>query len=38
MEKDMKLLETGSFIAPGVQIYKFEADWMSTFQDMTYYD
>ena len=22
---------------PGVQIYKFEADWMSSFQDMTYY-
>ena len=25
------------FIAPPVQIYKFEADQMSTFQDMTYY-
>ena len=23
-------------IAPGVQIYKFEADQMSIFQDMTY--
>ena len=27
----------GTVIAPGVQIYKFEADWMSSFQDKTYY-
>ena len=36
MEK-YKMLQTGSVIAPGVQIYKFEADWMSSFQDMIYY-
>ena len=33
------MLQTGSIIAPGVQIYKFDADWgMSSFQEMTYYD
>ena len=32
------MLQTGSVIAPGVQIYKFEADRMSSFQNMTYYD
>ena len=37
MEK-YKMLQTGSVIAPGVQIYKFETNWMSSFQDMTYYD
>ena len=37
MEKH-KMLWTGSIIAPGVQIYKFKADQMSSFQDMTYYD
>ena len=36
--KKYEMLQTGSFIAPGVLIYKFEADWMSIFQDMTYYD
>ena len=36
MEK-YKILKTGSVIACGVQIYKFEVDWMSSFQDMTYY-
>ena len=34
MEK-YKILQTGSVIACGVQIYKFEVDWMSSFQDMT---
>ena len=34
MEK-YKMLQTGSVIAPGVQIYKFEADWMCSFQDMS---
>ena len=37
MEK-YEMLWTGSIIAPGIQIYKFEADWMSSFQDMTYYN
>ena len=37
MEK-YEMLWTGSVIAPGVKIYKFEADQMSSFQDMTYYD
>ena len=37
MEK-YEMLQTGSVITPGVQIYKFEADQMSSFQDMTYYD
>ena len=32
------MLQTSSIIAPGVQIYMFEADQMSSFQDMTYYD
>ena len=32
------MLQTGSIIAPGVQIYKSEAVQMSSFQDMTYYD
>ena len=32
------MLWTGSIIAPRVQIYKFEADPMSSFQDMAYYD
>ena len=32
------MLQIGSVIAPGVYIYKFEADWMSSFQDMTYCD
>ena len=36
--KKYMMLQTGSFIAPGVQIYKFEVDYMSSFQDMTYYD
>ena len=36
MEK-YKMLQKGSVIAPGVQIYKSEADWMSSVQDMTYY-
>ena len=36
--KKYEMLLTGSVIAHGVQIYKFEADWMSSFQDMTYYD
>ena len=36
MEK-YEMIQTGSVIALGVQIYKFEADWMSSFQDMTYY-
>ena len=36
MEK-YKILQTGYVIACGVQIYKFEVDWMSSFQDMTYY-
>ena len=31
-----EMLWTGSIIAPGIQIYKFEADQISTFQDMTY--
>ena len=31
-----KILQTGHVIAHGVQIYKFEVDWMSSFQDMTY--
>ena len=35
MEK-YKILQTGSVIAHGVQIYKFEVDWMSSFQDMKY--
>ena len=30
MEK-YEMLWTGSVIAPGVQIYKFEADWMGSF-------
>ena len=34
MEK-YRMLQTGTAIAPGVQIYKFEAAWMSIFQDMT---
>ena len=29
---------TGSIIASRVQIFKSEADWMSSFQDITYYD
>ena len=37
MEK-YKMLWTGSVIAPGVQIYKFEADQMSSFQNMAHYD
>ena len=37
MEK-YEMLWTGSVIAPGVKIYMFEADQMSSFQDMTYYD
>ena len=37
MEK-YEMLQTDSVIAPGVQIYKFEADQMSSFHDMTYYD
>ena len=32
------MLQTGSIIALGVQIHKFEADQMSSFQDNTYYD
>ena len=36
MEK-YKMLQTGFVISPGVQIYMFEADWMSSVQDMTYY-
>ena len=36
--KKYEMLETSSVIAPGVQRYKFEADWMSSFHDMTYYD
>ena len=36
MEK-YEMLQTGSTIAPGGQIYKFEEDQMSSFQDMTYY-
>ena len=35
MEK-YEILQTGSIIASGAQIYKFEADRMSSFQDMTY--
>ena len=31
------MLQTGSVIAPEVQIHKLEADQMSSFQDMTYY-
>ena len=31
-----KILQIGSIIARGVQLYKFEVDWMSSFQDMTY--
>ena len=31
-----KILQTGSVIACEVQICKFEVDWMSCFQDMTY--
>ena len=38
MEIKYKMLQTDSVIAPGVQIYKFEADWISSFQDMIYYD
>ena len=34
--KKYKILRTGSVIACGVQIYKFEVDWVSSFQDMTY--
>ena len=37
MEK-YEMLQTGSIIASGVQIYKFEADLINSFQDMTYYD
>ena len=33
-----EMLGTGSIFAPGVQIDKFEAYQMSSFQDMTYYD
>ena len=33
-----EMLWTGSIIAPGVQIYKFEEDQMSSFWDMTCYD
>ena len=36
--KTYEMLQTGSVIAPGVQIYTFEADQMSSFQDRTYYD
>ena len=36
--KKYEMLHIGSVIAPGVQIYKFEADQMSSFQDMAYYD
>ena len=32
------MFQIGFIIAPGVQIYKFEANRMSSFQDMTYYD
>ena len=32
------MLQTDSVIAPRVQVYKFEADHTSSFQDMTYYD
>ena len=35
--KKSKMLKTSSVIAHGVQIHKFEVDWMSSFQDMTYY-
>ena len=31
------MLQTGSVIGPGVQIYKFEVDQMSSFQDMTHF-
>ena len=34
--KKVEMLQTGSVIAPGVQIYKFETDQISSFQDMTY--
>ena len=33
--KKYEMLWTGSVIAPGVQIHKFEADQMSSFQDKT---
>ena len=36
MEKYI-ILQTGSVIASGVQIYEFEVDWMSSFQDNTHY-
>ena len=36
--KKYEILWTGSIIAPGVQIFNFEADQMSHFQDMKYYD
>ena len=29
--KKYKMLQTDSVIAPAAQIYKFEADWMSSF-------
>ena len=29
--KKYEMLWSGSVITPGVQIYKFEADWMSSF-------
>ena len=35
--ENYEMLLTASVIAAGVQIYKFEADQMSSFQDMTYY-
>ena len=38
LRKRYEMLQTGSIIAPGIQIYKFEADQMGSFQDMTYYD
>ena len=35
MEK-YEMLQIGSVIAPGVKVYRFEADQMSSFKDMTY--
>ena len=36
--KKYEMLQTGSIIAPGVQIHTFEGDQMTSFQDMAYYD